>query len=188
MARKNASTVEALTHEEAKRKNVPTAEYRSVMQKNEIAPVRVAYPRSAAGLDEEKQRRNRDPDPRLFWRSNDEQDWSGDLGQRIIQQPFSRKSLGVDIRGHARTLHINDRTSRQIRMQADRLLAPEVANVDGNTEERRGKVFVFNGPPPVLQTFTDADAEIAAAGAWIAARNAERIAPHEIGVFVRSDA
>ena len=64
--------------------------------------------------------------------------FAGDLGQRIFQQPFSWKSLGVDIRGRARTLHINYRTSHQIRMQTDRLLGPEVADVDGNIEERHG--------------------------------------------------
>ena len=74
--------------------------------------------------------------------------FAGDLGQRIFQQPFSWKSLGVDIRGRARTLHINYRTSHQIRMQTDRLLGPEVADVDGNTEDRRGTVSVFNGPAP----------------------------------------
>ena len=47
---------------------------------------------------------------------------AGDLGQRIFQQPFSWKALGVDIRGRSRTLRINYRTSHQIRMQADRLL------------------------------------------------------------------
>ncbi|GIL06677.1 MAG: DNA helicase [Betaproteobacteria bacterium] len=114
--------------------------------------------------------------------------FAGDLGQRIFQQPFSWKSLGVDIRGRARTLHINYRTSHQIRMQADRLLAPEVADVDGNTEQRRGTVSVFNGPLPVVQTFGTQEEEIAAAGAWIAARSKEGVAPHEIGVFVRSEA
>jgi hypothetical protein len=48
--------------------------------------------------------------------------FAGDLGQRIFQQPFSWKSLGVDIRGRSRTLRINYRTSHQIRQQADRLL------------------------------------------------------------------
>ena len=56
-------TVEALTHEEAKRKNIPTAEYQSVLQKAEQDPVRVAYKREATGLDEEKTRRNSDLDP-----------------------------------------------------------------------------------------------------------------------------
>jgi len=69
--------------------------------------------------------------------------FAGDLGQRIFQQPFSWKALGVDIRGRSRTLRINYRTSHQIRMQADRLLGPELSDVDGNTEDRRGTISVF---------------------------------------------
>lgn len=53
--------------------------------------------------------------------------FAGDLGQRVFQQPFSWKALGVDIRGRSRTLRINYRTSHQIRLQADRLLAPEMS-------------------------------------------------------------
>jgi len=74
--------------------------------------------------------------------------FAGDLGQRIFQQPFSWKALGVDIRGRSRTLRINYRTSHQIRMQADRLLGPDLADVDGNIEDRRGTISVFNGPKP----------------------------------------
>jgi superfamily I DNA/RNA helicase len=114
--------------------------------------------------------------------------FAGDLGQRIFQQPFSWKSLGVDIRGRARTLHINYRTSHQIRTQADRLLAPEVSDVDGNVEERRGTVSVFNGPPPSVQIFDSQAKEIEAVGAWLAERSKEGVTPHEIGVFVRSEA
>jgi superfamily I DNA/RNA helicase len=40
--------------------------------------------------------------------------FAGDLGQRIFQQPFSWKALGVDIRGRSRTLRVNYRTSHQI--------------------------------------------------------------------------
>src|SRR5437899_9585712 len=58
-------TVESLKHEEATRKNIPTAEYQSILQKKEQDPVRVAY-----------ERRNRDLDPQLVWRGKDEQDWS----------------------------------------------------------------------------------------------------------------
>ncbi|NDD15205.1 MAG: ATP-dependent helicase, partial [Betaproteobacteria bacterium] len=60
--------------------------------------------------------------------------FAGDLGQRIFQTPFSWKSVGVDVRGRSRSLNINYRTSHQIRMQADRLLGPEVSDVDGNVE------------------------------------------------------
>ena len=49
---------------------------------------------------------------------------TGDIGQRIFQQPFSWKSLGVDIRGRSYALRINYRTSHQIRNHADRLLPP----------------------------------------------------------------
>jgi mRNA-degrading endonuclease RelE of RelBE toxin-antitoxin system len=114
--------------------------------------------------------------------------FAGDLGQRIFQLPFSWKSLGVDVRGRARTLHVNYRTSHQIRMQADRLLGAEVADVDGLVEDRRGTVSVFNGPAPLVQTFGDREEEITAVGKWLADRVAEGIMPHEIAVFVRSDA
>ena len=62
-------SVETLKHEDATRKNIPTAEYQSVMKKEQQSPVRVAYPREREG-------RNRDLDPQLLWRGKDEQDWS----------------------------------------------------------------------------------------------------------------
>ena len=56
-------SVETLTHTEAKRKNIPTAEHSSVVEK-ETAPRKIKYPR------------NTDLDPQLVWRGKDEQDWS----------------------------------------------------------------------------------------------------------------
>jgi superfamily I DNA/RNA helicase len=112
---------------------------------------------------------------------------AGDLGQRIFQQAFSWKSVGVDMRGRSRTLHINYRTSHQIRSQADRLLGPELADVDGNVESRRGTVSVFNGPAPRIAVFDSAEAEIAAVGEWLAGLRKDGLAPHEIGIFVRSE-
>lgn len=113
--------------------------------------------------------------------------FAGDLGQRIFQQPFSWKSLGVDVRGRSRTLHINYRTSHQIRQQADRLLGPEVSDLDGITESRKGTVSVFNGPAPVIQSFSDEAGEIAGVAKQVNGWREEGIAPHEIGVFVRSN-
>ncbi|MDB5923150.1 MAG: putative methylase [Betaproteobacteria bacterium] len=69
-------SVETLKHDEDKRKNIPPAEFQSVLQKEEQNPVRVAYKRAAAGDSEEKLNRNRDLDPQLVWRGKDEQDWS----------------------------------------------------------------------------------------------------------------
>jgi len=114
--------------------------------------------------------------------------FAGDLGQRIFQQPFSWKSLGVDVRGRSRTLRVNYRTSHQIRMQADRLLGPVVTDVDGNSEDRSDTVSVFNGPPPVIQALKNESEEIKIVGAWIAEQGKAGVLPHEFGVFVRSDA
>jgi len=112
--------------------------------------------------------------------------FAGDLGQRIFQQPFSWKALGVDVRGRSRTLRINYRTSHQIRRQADRLLASELSDVDGNTEERRGTISVFNGPPPTITALATTEEEIATVATWVADRTRDGVKPHEIGVFVRS--
>jgi superfamily I DNA/RNA helicase len=112
--------------------------------------------------------------------------FSGDLGQRIFQQPFSWKALGVDVRGRSKTLRVNYRTSHQIREQADRLLGPEITDVDGNTEERRHTVSVFNGPAPLIRTFATEAEESEAVNAWLRVLAADGVQPHEIGVFVRS--
>ncbi len=114
--------------------------------------------------------------------------FAGDLGQRIFQQPFSWKALGVDIRGRSRTLRVNYRTSHQIRTQADRLLGPVVTDVDGNSEDRSDTVSVFNGPPPTIHSLKSESEEIKTVGNWIAERAKAGVLPHEFGVFVRSAA
>ncbi|HBT02500.1 MAG TPA: site-specific DNA-methyltransferase [Citreicella sp.] len=63
--------VETLT-QDATRKNIPTAEFESIMREQDKTPIQLAY-----------ERRNRDLDPQLVWRGKDEQDWS-DL---IVQAP-----------------------------------------------------------------------------------------------------
>jgi len=74
--KKTKKKVTTLTHDEASRKNIPTAEFQSVMAKDEQKPVRVEYERGVSGLEQEKEMRNRDLDPQLVWRGKDEQDWS----------------------------------------------------------------------------------------------------------------
>ena len=85
-----ALTVETLVHDEATRKNIPTAEYQSVMQKDERSPVRVAY-----------ERRNRDLDPQLVWRGKDGQDASDlvvNAPPLYIQEKVHPKALIDDLR------------------------------------------------------------------------------------------
>ena len=112
--------------------------------------------------------------------------FAGDLGQRIFQVPFSWKSLGVDIRGRSGTLRINYRTSHQIRAKADQLLGAQIADVDGNVEDRGGTLSVFNGPEPLLVAHPTPEVEVAKVGEWLSQRAAEGVRPDEMGVFVRS--
>ena len=58
MAKKPATpkSVETLKHDEDKRKNIPTAEFQSVLEKEQQTPKTVRYPR------------NTDLDPQLVWR------------------------------------------------------------------------------------------------------------------------
>ncbi len=114
--------------------------------------------------------------------------FTGDIGQRIFQAPFSWKSLGIDLRGRSFTLRINYRTSHQIRSQADRLLGPELSDVDGITEKRRGTTSTFNGPPPTILVAATSDEEEKCVQDWLVARSNEGVVPGEMGLFVRSEA
>jgi superfamily I DNA/RNA helicase len=93
----------------------------------------------------------------------------------------------VDIRGRSQTLRINYRTSHQIRRRADRLLPSEIADVDGNAEQRRGTVSVFNGPEPEVLIADSVEEEAELVAEWIKQRIADGLQPEDFGVFVRSE-
>ncbi len=119
--------------------------------------------------------------------------FAGDLGQRIFQQPFSWRESGVDIRGRSQTLRVNYRTSHQIKAQADRLLDPEIADADGNLEERSGTISMFNGPMPTVKLLDDEEGETRAVTEWLKQGlsdglqpGSDGLQPGEVGVFVRS--
>ena len=79
-------TVEALTHTDDKRSNIPTAELQPVMEDDE--PIPVTY------------ERNRDLDPQFVWRGKDEQDWSDLMVQApplFIQEKVHPKVLIDDL-------------------------------------------------------------------------------------------
>jgi adenine-specific DNA-methyltransferase len=82
--------VDALKHAEAKRKNIPTAEFESVMRDEDKTPLRLAY-----------ERRNRDLDPQLVWRGKDVADWSDLIVSApplYIQEKVHPKVLIDDLR------------------------------------------------------------------------------------------
>ncbi len=103
-----------------------------------------------------------------------------------IQQPLSWKAAGAEVRGRATTLKINYRTSHQIRSQADRLLDPQIADVDGNEESRRDAVSLFNGPKPDIKTYPSHEKESEGVAEWLRQISGAGLHPHEIALFVRS--
>jgi superfamily I DNA/RNA helicase len=113
--------------------------------------------------------------------------FAGDIGQRIFQQPFSWKGLGIDIRGRSFTLKVNYRTSHQIRRKADQLLPDNVRDVDGEGDERKGTVSVFDGLEPVVVLAPTIEDEALAAAGFLDGLIREGVAPWEIGIFCRSN-
>jgi adenine-specific DNA-methyltransferase len=82
--------VDALKHAEAKRKNIPTAEFESVMRAEDKTALRFAY-----------ERRNRDLDLQLVWRGKDVADWSDLIVSApplYIQEKVHPKFLIDDLR------------------------------------------------------------------------------------------
>ena len=81
--------VETLKHEQASRKNIPSAEHEAMMAQEDRSPIEVAY-----------ERRNRDLDPQLVWRGKDVQDWSDLVVQApplFIQEKVHPKALIDDL-------------------------------------------------------------------------------------------
>ena len=102
---KQPKSVETLTHEEARRRNLPSAEHQPLMREEEQSAVRVAY-----------ERRNRDLDPQLVWRGKDEQD-SADLEVNVpplyIQERVHPKVLVDDLMRQTAKQRESEGESRQ---------------------------------------------------------------------------
>ena len=97
---KRKKSVEALTHEEARRRNLPSAEHQPLMREEEQSPIRVAY-----------ERRNRDLDPQLVWRGKDEQDQAGltvSAPPLYIQERVHPKALIDDLMRQSQNSHEPD--------------------------------------------------------------------------------
>ena len=120
MAKKSTKkTVETLKHDADKRKNIPTAEYQSVVKEEQQSPIRVAY-----------ERRNRDLDPQLVWRGKDEQDWS-------------------DLVVHAPPLYIQEKVHPKVLIDdLLRQTAAEKERRQGSGKKQQLDLFAdFNGMP-----------------------------------------
>ena len=108
--RAKRKTVATFTHDESSRKNIPTAEYQTVMEEDDRSPIQVAY-----------ERRNRDLDPQLVWRGKDGQDWS-DL---VVQAP----PLFIQEKVHPKVL-VDDLLSRSKEVEEERAVSEEGFQAD----------------------------------------------------------
>lgn len=111
----------------------------------------------------------------------------GDTGQRIFRQGFSWQALGIEIRGRSTTLHVNYRTSHQIRSRADKLLDRDVFDIDGNQETRSNTISLFNGPEPLIKICDNHNDEKEVVRKWIQKLLSDGVENHEICICVRSN-
>ena len=111
MARRSGpKTIATLRHQDASRRNIPTAEHEPVMAADDRTPIEVAY-----------ERRNRDLDPQLVWRGKDQQNWSDLVVQApplFIQEKIHPKALINDLLRQSRTVEA-ERTARPSDVQTD---------------------------------------------------------------------
>lgn len=87
---KKPLTVDTLTHDEATRRNAPTAELEAFVPPEVKTPIRAAY-----------ERRNPDLDPQLVWRGKDMADWSDLIVEApplYIQEKIHPKALIEDLK------------------------------------------------------------------------------------------
>ncbi len=108
--RAKRKTVATFTHDESSRKNIPTAEYQTVMEEDDRSPIQVAY-----------ERRNRDLDPQLVWRGKDGKNWSDLVVQApplFIQEKVHPKVLIDDLLRRSREAE-EERAVREEGFQAD---------------------------------------------------------------------
>src|SRR6056297_4270781 len=103
--------VEALKHDDATRKNIPTAEFESIMREQDKTPIQLAY-----------ERRNRDLDPQLVWRGKDEQDWSDLIVQApplYIQEKVHPKAIIDDLKRESSARAVAQAEDSQFDMFSD---------------------------------------------------------------------
>jgi adenine-specific DNA-methyltransferase len=121
---KKPLTVDTLTHDEATRRNAPTAELEAFVPAEVKVPIRVAY-----------ERRNPDLDPQLVWRGKDVADWS-DL---IVEAP----PLYIQEKIHAKAIIEDLKRASQRRAEPED--APDLfADFNGITPDQRTEFYAHD--------------------------------------------
>lgn len=111
--------------------------------------------------------------------------FAGDIGQRIFRAPFPWSAAGIELRGRSRSLKVNYRTSHQIRRQSDKLLPEKLVEADGSEDSRSGITSVFEGPPPVIQSFASRETDVEAVALRLKRVQEDGVPADQIAVLIR---
>ena len=100
-----------------------------------------------------------DDQPRVFM--------VGDQNQRISGRKYSFSDCGLSIRGRARRLKKNYRTSSEIFVRAVDVLNKVPDPEREEDDDLAGTFSAFSGPEPIVRGFLDSDSEMLALGDWL---------------------
>ena len=109
----------------------------------------------------------------------------GDSGQAIYNRIHSYKKNGLEVTGKSSRLHVNYRTSKQIRALAEKITDLEVTNETAT--ENRSSVSRFSGEEPQLVECQNFNEQIEAISKWIRSKVENGSALHEIAVIAREE-
>lgn len=110
----------------------------------------------------------------------------GDGGQRIYAHRTSLRSAGIEVRGRARVLRINYRTTEEIRRFADRIMS-QADDLDEESEDRTGCRSLRPGIEPDALRFSSPDEQYDYVAEHVRGCVERGIAPREIAVFARTN-
>ena len=106
----------------------------------------------------------------------------GDTGQSLYTRHHSFRRHGFEVQGRSKKLYVNYRTSQQIKETADKV-NEFLLELSDDPHENRRSISIFSGPQPVVELFSDRDAEMGNLGRWVKTHLNSGIQPHEIIVL-----
>ena len=109
---------------------------------------------------------------------------AGDVNQRIYKPRTVFARAGLEVRGRTSVLHLNYRTTEQIRRAVDRMVGPQAG--DDDEPRRAGSTSLVSGPEPEFRALAHVNQEIETVATWIATLVSNGYRPAEIAVLART--
>ena len=118
-------------------------------------------------------------------RGRDDITLCGDSGQAIYNRIHSFKKNGIHVAGNSSRLHINYRTSRQIRELAEKITDKEITNE--TLTESRSAISRFSGPEPQIIECAALEGQLIEVARWAANQTEAGVKLHEIAIISREE-